>query len=1386
MLGREKTFYDQYHFPWKGEGVPLDGVHQQAHIVFSSADLTEGFQCLGSFKKDQALTLAQFVLITYVAEALQKTIQYRGCHAGKIFVGTTPRVTIILNYLTTEVFSADEAHIPLKLDVLYNPSNIVGLMFSIFIMDPDLSFSDALSDMYVMNLKGDPYRKVKNGDNDGFAELVGAMAGAQAAQNGEAVAGQGADAPPVIGRPDIPGEFIDCRRSVYYFPKHNETHQKLLKIAAGQNKSQYKYLRLNSFDALINILSATSDNESEVVGIYSNNHLSSLGPAHSILLENLFTLDAALDKISFLGAHQIFQSKDNWVNNRRGNDGSLSFGAPCWGEGPIVHRARRDDVAQREYRAGQLDTAACIPMKYFTSQKLTNAWLPHCQITESSLLRADEALRGTRRKVNGREMCIDDMLESYDLLTGPRAMLKKETGSLRKDVFNTYFESMSSLETEIRKKMNASNPYEGNMLFAKLRRQGQHLHSLGNDIESPELPTAYKELISATWQQKHWIPQVEHLWQAKAVAMSTFAQIKIRKLVLFETFVKTSDSQLFLLPMLWRSAMTTYLPKINDHLNKEHIQMICSPGTSKSNLLNKLMRLLIKGTYEIQGGASQMGLVGEALSQRMIEIYHELNAMFAPAEDPKGPDASKTHMMLLTMMSEGQKTYKTTEKEITVAGDESRHHVTISSEETNVRIGARNFRDFHGTQGGTAEAMLDRWTQLTIRPVISDKRVNILVQVLQTTAAARSTASTRVEKQHKLLQRAMMEMCAGMAYYWLPLPDLSLFSDIAPAMVGWIARMKPQIFSALRQVAGLRTRQMAEDILISLEKVLFTPLNPTCKIVKLTEEEIAEERLQHPSRNGEPDSFPTERVEFGEYDHRILEEASKYTYSTMDSIVFVVTEKLFELYGAEGFEIVRGIAERGANYFTIGRGADDIANNFVYTPWLPLEGPSAPRIAAHLPWQSTPTLFTEVYLKHAQYYLGLPASSRQAAHQMRHQSMTKNADPMSGELGYNSYELLEENIPEEYKLLFETSAVRDKDPVKIERSERTSWKTELYHGRRYLNPNYVKVAGTIHGFARASNGKIGSYNLSSSAISDLLISLTTQTMTTPYMPLVLDPEGLVASEQNNNVQQGFAAHMNLIQSLRYIPGAMDRFPKYRVPPVISDTNANCFYLLVSYFETDAWKIATDMVEHVCYHSTRPRRTIMGIPSKSGSFLYEAIDIKPIRGKKLRILGKNNIRGASYSILRDYFHENNQPTTSADNISCDSVKEYYDEDIEYDYCKRYMESNWPTEEIDDLMEKYGPHADPFYGPEGFYTKYPKGLHTVAYPEVLTSKPVENIREELVDEPQTLVSPAFALEQMRRQNEKRRADTSFDQAMNTAAKKRANVGAPSQNNALLFDY
>ena len=990
-------------------------------------------------------------------------------------------------------------------------------------------------------------------------------------------------------------------------------------------------------------------------------------------------------------------------------------------------------------------------------------------------------MRGTQRMVNGRMMCLDDMLESYNIFTGPRHMKKKEDASLRNDLFNSYFESMASLEAEIRKKMNSANPQEGYDKLKKLRQQGQHMFQLMMDIESPELPLAYKKLICAIWEQKHWIPKVEHLWQSKRAAMSPFAQLKVRQLVLFETFVRTSDSQLFLLPMLLRAAMSTYLPKIGDHLNKENVQMVCSPGTSKSNLINKLIRLLIKGTFEIQGGASQMGLVGEAQSQRLIEIYHELNTMFAPAKDPEGPDASKTHMMLLTMLSEGQKNYKTTEKELGPAGEETRQHKTISSEETNVRIGARNFRDFHGTQGGTAEAMIDRWTILTIRPVISDKRVNILVQVLQTSIAMRSTASTRVEKQYKLLQRFVMEFCAGIAYYWLPMPDLSLFSDLAPQMVGWIARMKPQIFSALRQVSGLRTRELCEIILFVGQLVLFTPLNPTCKTVKVTAEQLEEERLEEPTRIGQIGEVGSDRVVFGEYDPAvILPEASKYAYSRLDTVIFTVTEKLFELTGAEGFEIVRGIAERGASYFTLGRAPDDRECKFKYTPWKPVfEGQFARRVDHVSPWNGTPAVFVDAFLQNAQYYLGVPASSRQAAHQVRSQSFAKPNDTTTSQLGYNSYELLEDEIPEEYKLLFETSAVPNVEPFKIDRAEHPNWKCEQYRGRRYWNPNYVKVQGTIWSFAKASNGQIGNYKLSSSAISDLLNTLTNQTMTTPYMPLVLEPEGGADNEQSGVLKLG--GHMHLIQSLRYITGAMDKFPKFRVPPVISDTNENCFYILVSYIETDAWKIANDMVQHVCYNGTRPRKTVMGIPSKSGSFLYEAVDIQPIPGKTLRILGKNNIRSASYSILKDYFMEDNHTSTTADNLSCDNAKEYFEEDIEYEYGRRYLQSNNPNDDIEELMDKYGPSADTFYGPEGWYTNHPEGLHDVEYPEVLSPKapevPVDTAFDE--DEPTSMLGPAARLQQQVRQREKRRSDASYQDTMHRASLKKTRVPIMEDN-------
>lgn len=1337
-LKGNRVFYDSDAFPYR-KGVPINGIIDQLHYVIDTSLLGPEFRTLGDYRRNIPVPMITVVALTLIADAVKHTLRLRGAHAGAESVGKDPRIVVMLHYITREVFSNTEARILLSEESTFEHNNVVALMFSVLVMDEDLSLSDAVGDMLEFNRRGLPWSKKR----DGVAIAAGGELPRGAAAPGrnrnraiprlleedevvmdDAGPGDGDPAAPaagganfVIGRPDVPGHSLSDNRSTYFFPAVNVEHARQLLL----RDETHKHMHINSLSRYIDMVQTVANYYADIDlnEKRSSQHLSQLALDHPYRPEVLFTLENALDRLQALGAHELFCDPSAWINTHRpGPYAGQTFGAPAWPAGQLVFDPDSDFLHRvPQYAAGCMRTTASVPLEYFTASALIENCLPHCRIIDAHLLKPDDSgigrfIRNTHlvpRPGQGDgavapmpiSICLDDLFEAMGLPTAVIEHERSVDSAIKRDIFNAYFERYAPLAAKINESIGSLAQPSGTYIerLAQLREQGFRVFNSVMDPSNAELPRSYRALIYASWKRTAWTPLCLDMWQKAEVAMTPFAQQRARQLLAFETIVKTSDTMIFLLGQLLRAAYTIYLPRNGKHQNKEHMQLVCGPGTSKSDMLNKLCdSLFIKDTYEVQGGASAMGAIGEAASERMLEVFHEMSQRYAPKTDPKNED-DQMHKMLLTMLSEGEKAYKTTARQTNASGQDSYTTGkidTIRSEYTSVIVGARNHSHFTGDPNGAGEAMHDRFTTVAVMPLVCAHRVSIINQVLQAGPTVVSTANIRLREQYALRQRVIMEYGALICYYAVPLPDLSLFSDLAPLAVAYLTITQPELDFKLRIIKGLLTRMSQEVITDSIDKALFSALNPSARVVQ--------------RQDG------SHYVRLDDYDTRICAvEASRYAYARMETLVFVLTEKMYELTGGSSAAIMREFAERRANYWSIGRSPEERRADYRPNYWPP-EADAANWYAVQrqelAASQKTVSQFVSSLLAGSPvYYLSVPASHSQQQHR---RAPGLNATDVL----YNSFELIPEKIDSAYDELFEINATVEHDAERLRRLVRPAYKVEKRDSESFYNPNYLTFNGSIRSFAASISGRIGNYNLSETAIADLLYSLSRQTMITPYFPLVKENTQAVTTD------------LPLIQSLRYVKNGMRRFPKYRVPVVINDLVQNRVSVLISYLERDLYRLAQGMLDHISYHSTRPCKTLTGLPSSTGGLFYEAISIGPIRNKKLRIPGKNNVRTATSDILAAYFYED-EPAAVVPGADGSPMTEqlrregrtYLTEDIEEVHAMNYLVRNFPSESREQLR-RYLPRGieQRLYGAaDGFYTtKLTERLTGKPYVEAMMDK------------------------------------------------------------------
>ncbi len=1243
---KRSYFYQPSAFPWT-EHVQMNNVKEQAHFVLSEQDLREGFVSLGDFQAGNYVAQSKLTILCFLAEAMHYSQRFRGVHHGSTFVGDNPRTIVVINYLTTEVFINRESAIPRSREQMYFLDNIRGVLISIFICDEDLSFADMCSDMMNINAHGLPqfkqrteFAEVEMNDNNQPAEDV-----------------------PHAPRPDKPGMLLGVKGTKYTFSNDPQYWSRFQ--SQYQRLEDTSFLTVNNLNPLILLIQIWTRRFGYVVQQISESHMIDLGAHSEYQIRNAFSFANALEAISVMNVDPIFKRRENWFNTIRGEHGQESFGAPCWYSGQVM--PTMDGGERRAHASGCIKSALLAPGDLFRAGRIQDTIMPHCTLDEN---RADDGRQFIR--VQGVERTIDvkGLLESVGIVSSFDKQMKKKQSELNRDPFNEIFERVSAEEMRLLSRLG--NPLEPSSDFlehmAALREKGRQLYlALSSQVASPVIPEGIRFQLS--WrlgQPADMAPIPEHMWHDFNTGLTSYGQVKHRQLLITESVIKTADTQLFLFPVVWRAGLSVMFPKVGNTLYKEHLQIICAPGTSKSTLLDLISEMRIPYSHETEGGASGMGLVGDHCSQRMLQIFHELDEYYAPIEEPKGENG-KIHKMMLGCLSEGRKKYRTTVEAMDpFTGLKSRASSRMESEDTNVRIGARNYNSFIAKSGGSAAAMYDRFTQVMLVQINSPRRVSIFSQVLNSGPSSITAAKLQAQQQFRMCQDLVGRFCMAVECGWLPFPELTLFSDLAPMMTGFLAARYPHFHSQLRKVGCMKTRQFGDVVWDRAWKILFTPLNPTSTTRRYTAQEMIVRRMQAEFENKAFDPTPW-ITEMGPYEpEKLLLDMAKMMVCTYDSLFFVMTERLREMTNAPLLTVLAHIAENSGNFFSYGRKSCDtemkiwpIERTGSHPKMWTLDG----MIAELLQRYKNPD--TGRVTENAIYKVYIPVTENMLNFQ---RSQKPDASGATGEVGYSELGMTRERVPPEYEDLYETSSIELDEPVRLHRDTAPVYKREKIQGVDYYNVNYVKIEGTIYTYANRMSGMFGDIQLDKEGFIQMLEMAASEYMVTPMIPLIKDSEILSTPES-----------LGYVQSLRYIPGAMRHFPKYRLPALINDKRRGCFYLLVSYFETNFNRMCEDMIEYVSYAATPRREILLGIPATNNRFYYQSYKMRPTPGKRLTIGNKTNSRPETQKVLRSYTFDvktgmglNTGHANSADKV-------YHDKCIETERATEYLLRNFSAKD-----------------------------------------------------------------------------------------------------------
>ena len=1242
LKGNER-FFQPGNFPYRNSILETE-IHDQLHFVLPTEYMQTYPRTMACFNKQddrQHKASVHMSMLFFISEAIHNTMKYRSESKGKNFQedGYTQQFQILMTYITKEVLDDDTETLPVE--KLLHPRNTVAYLFSVLLLDPQLRIEDALADQIDINWHGPPQlKKQKNADGT-----------EQEANPDDEVA------LPAIEE-NVPTGRLNVRNGPYTFARNQDgTWKQAPKGDRTNAKNYHKFIsNCNLYAAFLRTCTGASDSELDRL-LASQNYRVNFIPSDSPLHHSrAFSLENAVRKFQELGANEIFCDVEQW---RKANP--ARFGCPS----PTVGSTILYDTEE------------------FAVQRLLEDKLPHTHVLDKSLMLKAKASRGIIVGEGANAFDLEALMHSIGFLPPSEAYEKELKENTAGDIFNTMFASLSEMHRWLITQHRVLDPYTYGKKLRKLRKQGLMLYSAQLDTNNAKLPIGYRSMLMEYNMRLSKITlKVEHFWHGGNNVLSPFSQFRVTDI----TFLKngrTSTSTLMLLPKLRRAADSVYIPATEINTNKENVSLISGPGAGKSVVLIRLQNERIPGTYVEKSGGSAQGLVGSPSSERRLEVHQEANQTLAPVREPTGSDLN-TLLRKLTQIGEGRDIYETTRKN---PETKEREGVRYESPYTNVCIVAHNVRPAPKATDGAIAAMYNRFAQEYVQPNTDEERQRLVETVLSSDQRFDADVDHSRERS-EMLQLAIMDYWGAVANHGVPLPDISLFSDLAPRALSYVYAVRKDILSQLRDLARMKIRMYCEIVRFAARMALFSVLGV----------------------NGDSATV---------YDRdAVLIEMSKYAYASMDMVVYVVSEALMSAINGSMYLAVLEIVKEDSNYIPLGAGPEGETLDNV-KPWSDAAPPEVRatepynmrhHVDAHSPVFYSVQMMLAYVEQHGLNYLGLPEYTVQ--------TRNRSEPPKT-----RSFQLHEVNVDPSYMEIFEINANKCKVPPLVERTKDVTFKTELItnaEGRTatYVNFNYFKVQGTIGDYTRMFNSTMFSEEM----LKDTLYKLRNRMMSVPYIPVM--PE-----------EKSKAGIHDRLHSLRFSKLAIAKFKKYRVPVLISDVAGRCFYLLAAFVENKPHDLIESAIRHMCFTTTRPINCILGFPSISDPDYYAAIEIGPTKQRYTRVRA-SHVSDAERSIYDTVMGSTSVPEAEEDPTF---------QDLEEFYARRYLKENFPKNaEYWKTKTPEGIH-NALYGPAGYYS-HRDGLIERPYPEALRRKDQQIV----VVENQAMASPRENREALRRKS------------------------------------
>ena len=159
-LHGKKVIYGKELFPYN-EQILDSNIRDRLYFLFPTKYLSAKPRVLGDYKEDTSYGYLYMTGITFFAEAIKNALSYRGKHRGKTHDDNkNPRVQIVMSYIPKQVYRNENTKEMIINDFeLFDESNIIAYLFTIWVFDSDIDLGDAISDQLEINQYGSPKLK---------------------------------------------------------------------------------------------------------------------------------------------------------------------------------------------------------------------------------------------------------------------------------------------------------------------------------------------------------------------------------------------------------------------------------------------------------------------------------------------------------------------------------------------------------------------------------------------------------------------------------------------------------------------------------------------------------------------------------------------------------------------------------------------------------------------------------------------------------------------------------------------------------------------------------------------------------------------------------------------------------------------------------------------------------------------------------------------------------------------------------------------------------------------------------------------------------------------------------------------------------------------------